>query len=153
MTFSFTQNHVATESESAVSPKLIEAYKSTNFEVQTSSPFVLNIGKVSRDLKELFAAASVDCGCFITAFNPLSEPRNEEENFEAQRYLKQRLDSLGKVILDGVGSDPSGKWRGEPSFFVLGLPIEQSKIIGKEFGQNAVVWCGSACIPTLVMLR
>ena len=141
------------ESKSTLPSELIEAYKATNFEVHTHSPFVLNIGRTSSDLKRLFNEKSVDCGCFITAYNPFSETRSAGENLTGQSKLKEKLAELGNEILEGLGADPSGEWEGEPSFFVLGLSIEQSKILGKEFNQNALVWCDLGCTPELILLR
>ena len=141
------------KTKTALHPDLIKAYEATAFEVHTSTPFVLRIGEFSEDLRLLFSKESVDCGCFITAYNPFSEPRTAEKNMSAQRDLKKQLVGLGNSFLDGLGADPSGEWEGEPSFFVLGLSIEKSRIIGQEYNQNAVVWCGKACIPDLVLLR
>ena len=139
--------------KTALPSDLLDAYKATNFEVHNTRPFVLKIGEYSPDLKEMFNEKSVECGCFITAYNPFSEERSVGENLTAQSKLKEKLAERGNEILDGLGADPSGEWKGEPSFFVLGLSIEQSKILGKEFNQNAVVWCDLGCTPELILLR
>ena len=142
-----------TKTNGAIPPELVDAYNAANYEVRSGEPFVLNIGTYSHDLKSLFEDASVRCACFITAYNPFSESVSPEANFTALEKLRATLLELEKTVLDGIGSDPSSEWEGEPSFFVLGLSLEESKTIGKEFKQNAVVWCSESCIPELILLR
>ena len=138
---------------SILSDSLINAYKNTNFEVLAKSPFILNVGKYSSKLELLFDECSKNQGCFITAYNPLSEPTLKEENEIAQQKLKDSLLSQNLSFLNGIGSDPSGEWQGEPSFFVLGLSKEKSEGLGSEYRQNAIVWSDHQCIPELILLR
>ncbi|SHL69343.1 Protein of unknown function [Nitrosospira sp. Nsp11] len=56
-------------------------------------------------------------------------------------------------IIEGEGFDPCGKWPAEKSFLALGLDLKESSALGKEFGQNAIVWAGADAIPRLILLR
>lgn len=76
-------------------------------------------------------------------------------NQEASAHLFGRLHSLmgpGRII-EGEGLDSSGKWPAEKSFLALGLDLETSSALGREFGQNAIVWAGVDAIPRLILLR
>ncbi len=69
--------------------------------------------------------------------------------------LRDRLDSYvarPDQIIEGMGIDPSGKWPAEKSFLALGLDLETSRALGREFGQNAIVWAGADAIPRLILL-
>lgn len=56
-------------------------------------------------------------------------------------------------IIKGESHDPSGAWPEEKSFLALGLDLETSQVLGREFGQNAIVWAGADAIPRLILLR
>jgi hypothetical protein len=74
----------------------------------------------------------------------------------ASARLADRLRQLpgGKErMIEGAGYDPRGTWPEEKSFLVLGLDLETSRALGREFNQNAIVWAGTDAIPRLVLLR
>ena len=144
---------IMTKDKSVLPAGLIEAYKMTNFEVLAKPPFILKVGSHSAELKSLFADTKLETGCFITAYNPFSEPLSVEMNMDAQENLKQKLHGLGLPVLEGLGSDPSGEWEGEPSVFILGISCADAKNLGVEFKQNAIVWCDANCTPELLLLR
>ena len=52
----------------------------------------------------------------------------------------------------GIGVDPQGCWLGEPSLLVLGIKKNFALSLGRKFSQNAIVWIGSDCIPSLEVL-
>ena len=54
---------------------------------------------------------------------------------------------------EGMGEHPSGQWPGEPSFLILGLPLDAAKQLGARHEQNAIVWCGTDAVPQLILLR
>ena len=140
-------------SDSILPMTLIDAYKKTNFDVLATPPFTLNVASYSNDLKLLHEKHRVKSSCFITAYNPYSEELKPDQNSAAQHKLMETLLGLDFEILEGLGSDPTGEWGGEPSFLVLGISILQSKALGNEFKQNAIVWCDKRCIPELLLLR
>lgn len=92
----------------------------------------------------------------MTACNPFGAQEDFETNTKACAYLRKRLDShvaAPTQIIEGEGIDPSGAWGAEKSFLVLGLDLETAEALGREFGQNAVVWFGADAIPRLILLR
>lgn len=146
---------------SEVSGDLIAAYRATVYRVKPGmgsdgDAIILRVGQYSEPLSRLFAASGHQCAAFITASNPFSVPQSDEENLAACARLYDRLQrQLGNAgrIREGEGCDPTGAWPGEKSFLALGLDFETSQALGREFGQNAVVWAGSDAIPRLVLLR
>jgi hypothetical protein len=160
--------------QSAISGELVAAYLSTHYRVRLPAPtalknvagasfasgrertFDLCIGQHSAPLSQLFAVSGYRRAAFITASNPFSVPRGVEENLAACARFRDELlrrSCRPQQILDGEGLDPAGAWLGERSFLVLGLDLETSTLLGREFGQNALVWAGEDAIPRLVLLR
>ena len=130
--------------------ELFEAYRLTDFIVQSQPSITFKIGQESRELKKVFEDANVSCAAFITAWNPYSRPTAQEDNIKNQNLLIERINKAGLRFIDGVGQDPSGQWPGEPSLLVLGMPRHEAIRLGAEFGQNAIVWIGGSGVPELV---
>ena len=133
--------------------ELVNAYKSTNFEVNYETPFVLKVGTFSEDLQSMLSKFNQNTGCFITAYNPESIEKTLVENKTAQEQLYSDLSALDCKIFCGFGADPDDNWEGEPSYFAIGISKENAKRLGKKYRQNAVVWCDERCIPELLLLR
>ncbi len=74
----------------------------------------------------------------ITAFNPFSEPLDEEANKARNIDLHNLLSEHYGEILAGVGKDPSGQWAGEDSWIVQGGDEEMLIFLAKKFEQNAI---------------
>ena len=120
--------------------------------VQGSAPVTLKIGERSPALAALHAAADVACSAFVTAWNPLSERTDDEANAREQQALATALRERGLAFVDGVGRHPLHRWQ-EPSFFVLGMPLDVAREMGARFRQNAIVWSGDDAVPQLILLR
>ena len=139
--------------QTTLSTDLISAYEVTNFHVKAQPAFILNIGKVSEELKVLFKQNNVFSAAFITAWNPYSKSLSENENNSRNELLKTELITRSLKFLDGFGQDPAGQWAGEDSFLILGIGLEASKKIGNQFEQNAIVWADEDAVPKLILLR
>jgi hypothetical protein len=95
----------------------------------------------------------VDSSAFLTAFNPFSEPLNEQENDRRHELLMQELKFRSLSGFEGYGSHPDNGWSPEASVLVPGLSLEASKSLGARFEQNAIVWSGADAVPQLILLR
>lgn len=133
--------------------ELILAYTTTDFRVLEPQAFTLRVGQHSADLQSLYVELGVTCAGYLTAWNPFSEEASEVDNENAQRQLLRQLSIEGFLALNALDLDPSGDWPGEESVFVPGLSLDRAKLLGSEFGQNAIVWAGSDAVPQLVLLR
>jgi hypothetical protein len=142
-----------TSDASAVSAELIEAYRKTEFRVLGSPQFTLRVGMVSQELRQLYMTAGAQSAAFVTAWNPYSTLTSADENRIAQSELLLRLSQDGFATMDGCGIYPTTEWAGEDSVLVLGISWDQTKELGNELSQNAVIWIGADAVPILVMLR
>jgi hypothetical protein len=132
---------------------MLTAYKETEYRVFGALSFVLRIGEHCASLARLYAQTRTDCGAFITACNPFSRVVDDTVNANQLKRLAEELQQRSLIYFDGIGSHPSGGWTGEPGFFVLGLPLENAKTLGKKYRQNAIVWCSADAIPELILLQ
>ena len=142
-----------TDLKTDIPESLLRAYKSTNFEVHADPDFILKIGEFSPELKNLFSKVNYSTGCFITAYNPKSVELPNAENKILQNALYKEFKRSEYHVVNGLGSDPTDQWEGEPSFFVMGISLPEAKIFGRKYRQNAIVWCDASCIPVLITLR
>jgi len=74
-----------------VSDELVEAYRQTRYKVFAQPPFELRIGEPSGELLTLFEEIGTATAAFLTAYNPYSEPQDDEINKRAQERLRQTL--------------------------------------------------------------
>ena len=137
-----------------IQPDKIRAYLATDYRLgHGDADIVLKIGVQSPDLAELFAVRGVDCGAFITAYNPRGQVQSDQANDRAHAALAKSLGDLGLESIEGSGSEKGSDWPAERSYFALGLALEPAKAIGLEFDQDAIVWAGPDAVPQLVLLR
>lgn len=138
---------------SLISLDTIKAYRETNFNVYADTPFTLKVDEVSIELLNLYKINSNTSCLFVTACNPFSQVTNDDENLHLQNKLENYLKDSELSYFKGEGKHPFGDWEGEPSFLVFDLDIDESKKLGIEFKQNAIVWCDIDAIPKLILLR
>jgi hypothetical protein len=138
---------------SAIDPGTLRAYEETHYHVFRDVPITLRIGVANTLLADLHRAFQVDCSAFVTAANPLGVITDDALNVHRQAALANQLRSKGFQIIYGIGKHPSGHWPGEPSFLILGFPLDAAKQLGVELKQNAIVWCNDNAVPQLILLR
>ena len=138
---------------SAINPDTLRAYEETHYRVLGNAPATLRIGVPNRELAELHRACGVDCSAFVTAANPFSTLTDADANARRQAALADELLGEGLRFIEGMGEHPSGQWPSEPSFLILGLPLDAAKQLGARHAQNAIVWCGANAVPQLILLR
>ena len=132
----------------------ISAYRATDYRLgHDEQSIVLRIGQRCDLLAPLFASRSVDCGAFLTAYNPRGSQQADAENDRSHAQLAARLGQLGLEAIEGSGSEEGSNWPAERSYFARGLTLEAARQIGKEFDQDAIVWVGADAVPELILLR
>jgi hypothetical protein len=132
-------------SNSIIHPDTIRAYEETHYCILGENPFTLMIGVAERLLADLHRAHRVECSAYVTAV--------AAKNADRQATLEDEIRRTGFDYVRGVGRHPSGTWPGEPSILILGMPMEDAKVLGVRHEQNAIVWCGSNAVPQLILLR
>jgi hypothetical protein len=137
-----------------IHPDKIRAYLATDYRLgHTAQDIVLTIGQRSDRLAALFAAKGVNCGAFITAYNPRGALQPDAANHLAHAQLATQLAQLGHEVIAGSGSAAGSDWAAEESYFALGLALEPAKAMGTHFNQDAIVWVGADAVPQLILLR
>ena len=141
-----------------IQPDKIRAYLATDYRLgHAAQDIVLTIGQRSERLAALFAAKGVNCGAFLTAYNPRGTLQPEAANQLAHAQLATQLEQLGHAVIAGSGSAAGGEkgtdWAAEESYFALGMALEPAKAMGTHFDQDAIVWVGADAVPQLILLR
>jgi len=141
--------------QSEIPAETIEAYRTTDYRFgQGVDRITLRIDTRSDALSRLYLSSHSACGVFITAFNPYSQARNLEANEAAHARLGDELEGLARGrVIEGAGTDSTGEWPEEKSYFALGVDLETARRIGNEYRQNAIVWVGADAVPQLILLR
>lgn len=132
-----------------MSPELLAAYRQAEY-VVLYPEIVIRVGEPNRALDELIATAGG--AAFITAANPGSERRSDEENRLLVAALQEALEAAGRFFIEGEGRDPKGAWPAEPSVLVLGIARAEAARLARGFAQNAFVWCEPGRAPELVVV-
>ena len=137
-----------------IHPDKVRAYLATDYRLgHTAQDIVLTIGQRSERLAALFAAKGVNCGAFLTAYNPRGALQPEAANHLAHAQLATQLEQLGHAVIEGSGSEEGTDWAAEESYFALGMALEPAKAMGTHFDQDAIVWVGADAEPQLILLR
>lgn len=105
---------------------------------------LLRVGEPAAGLSRLVPAAVRGFGhetswAYITAWNPGSEIQMDFVNKRKQEELELFLRGAGHAVLPGVARDPDGMWPDEESILVFGLGWENALLLGRRFGQAAIL--------------
>ena len=136
-----------------INPDLLKSYKLANYHVDASPSFILKIDIHSPELESIYKTSHKHTAAFITAFNPYSQELSTQENKDRNHKLEELIQSFHFDYIHGEGKCGDGDWDGEKSFLIFGINQEQASEIGKEFEQNAIVWCDKDAIPQLLLLK
>lgn len=115
------------------------AYRAAIYRIATDPPIELAIGRSSAALAALLRWAGVNEAAIVTAHNPGSARQSAADNRAADAALREGLGKRGYATRDTVAIDPDGAWPDEPGCLVLGMSAEDARVLGRAFGQNAVV--------------
>lgn len=137
----------------AIAPSLLTAYRNTLYLVQASPVFTLTVGEISPALHRWMGSHRCACAAFVTACNPQSRVLPDAENAQRHRALECEIRQLGLCYAPGLGQPKSGDWKPEASYLIGGLSLEGATALGRQFEQNALVWCGPDALAQLIVLR
>ena len=76
----------------------------------------------------------------ITSDNPFSKPLSVEKNNERRKNLEIELLENGYKLLPALGRDPEGQLDPEYGYFIHNLSLKDALKIGKDYGQNAILF-------------
>ena len=128
--------------DSQMSPSRDAEYRATTYRaygLPGTTPIDLHIGEVSARLDGLLVSYAIESWAFITAWNPASHSLPPEVNNTRHAELLQLIGERGWRFYAGSGIPSNLNWEPERSVLVLGISRDEAAILGKRFGQNAVV--------------
>lgn len=129
-------------------PELLAAYRATAWSVEAPGGRVtVRPGTV--------APAALCPSAIVTAYNPASRPHSTEHNERADHALRVRVRALGlhpwRTQPHGTGEDAAA-WD-EPGWCLPGDTREVATELGRDFGQNAIVWIDAAGQVSMICTR
>jgi hypothetical protein len=136
-----------------IDPATVLAYQQSEYRVFGSVPAVLRVGVRCPQLALLQQLHQTHCSAFVTACNPRGELGDEGVNAQRQAALAAQIACEGYVAIAGIGQHPTGNWPPESSYLVLGISRADAQRLGRQFGQNAILWADEAAVPELILLR
>ncbi|PYS89087.1 MAG: hypothetical protein DMF64_18500 [Acidobacteria bacterium] len=135
-------------------PKLEDTYINTSYWVEEiGRPFKIRVGKSNPQLEHLLTMYGATSWAYITASNPRSTLLTYEENGRRHTELLQVAQNLGCRTLSGHGTGDDGIWLPEKSLLILGIDREEARELGRQFGQNAIIFGERGGSPELLMLN
>lgn len=133
-----------------LSPALRKAFEETQYHVLHQAPFGLQVGQPQPALSAIYQQHQTACACLITAFNPMGELLEKDENIERHAQLGRALGSAGYAALPTVAQHPANGWPAEPGFLVIGMGREDAQRWAAEWEQLAVLWTAADTVPQLL---
>ena len=86
-----------------LSPALRKAFEETQYHVLHQAPFGLQVGQAQPALAAIYLQHQTDCACLITAFNPMGELLDKDENIARHAQLGRALGAVGRCRLRPFG--------------------------------------------------
>lgn len=135
--------------------RLQQAFRAAHYTVLPPGAcrFTFQLDHFSEGIARLHAVHGVACSALITAWNPDARRQSETDNRRAQHRLIAEIESQGLAWISAENSDPAGEWPTESSILVLGIAPAAAQVLGRRFGQAAIVLCTEDAIPRLAMLK
>ncbi len=123
-----------------MTPEQYAAYRETDYVVLCSPALILRVDHDNPELDAFLIREGKQSAAFISAWNPHSEPKAQEENDRAHRALMDDLQQRGYALIEGEGKGRVGDWPAEKSVLAIGIDRVASKEVGRRFLQNAIVF-------------
>ena len=132
----------------ALDEQLLQRFRETDYIVDDDPPLIMQVGIRNDAIRTLFASFSVECGAFLTAWNPADQKSSIDDNYDRQAELLHEIELLRLNYLVGQGIHPSGDWQ-EDSYLVLGIQQAESDELCRQFKQSAYLWLPNSGVPEL----
>jgi hypothetical protein len=130
---------------------LLKAYRNTSYCIAIpGGTAVVRIGQPNEKVDALLDEYGLIHWTIVTAHNPQSKRMSDHENERRQEVLISRLGATGWRTFDGENVSDDHSWPVEKSVLVLGPDRAEAALLGREFGQLAVV-CGCLRQPAALI--
>ncbi len=131
---------------STITQDLLDSYSASEYHVDALPPFILKIGIFSHELMQLYESTNSNCAAFITAYNPGSNELPTDVNVDRNQELEMLISSMRYSFVRGAGKC-ADDGLGEVSLLIVGMDKITAIDVGKQFEQNAIVWCAGDVTP------
>jgi hypothetical protein len=129
---------------------VIDSIKKSTFKV-FQKDISIKIGEHSKELDALLATYSETVWAYMTPWNPYCETKSEDENMQRLSQLKKKINRF--KVLEGEAMAEQNSWKPERSYLILGISVKDACLLGKEFGQYAIVTGEKGKPATLQVLK
>ena len=133
--------------------RLVEAYLHTDYAVLPAPFEVIRIGQKNLLLEKWLTEQGFESYIFITAWNPGSNRLSKRQNQSRNKQLALELKKWSRLVLPGSGIGHDRNWPPEESFWALDVSPQAAADLGRQFGQNAIVWGKKDAAPELWWLK
>lgn len=132
---------------------LQDAYRSTTYRVysEKNGDVDVLIGQSNLEIDAILKSNQVKSYAFITAWNPYSKEVLNSENQAANQELEKLIATFSFYKGFGIPSNEKD-WKGEESYFVMGISLEEATSLGQQFKQNAIVFGTVGAQAELILL-
>lgn len=129
--------------------RLAEAYLRTFYTVLFADFPPVRVGEVNRSFEAWLSEHHFKTCVFITAWNPASRMLSKTENLLRNNNLKTDLIKTSRQVLPALHLAGAGDWPPEESFWAGDISAENAILLGRKYGQNAIVWWEKDGMPEL----
>lgn len=129
-------------------PQLHDNYHSTDYFCQN---FRIQPGVQPPEFQDFLQQNGWQSYAFITAWNPFSAQQlSLVENRKAHQYLIKVLNTNHLTFLPALAIDPTETWPTEEGVFLFDVSLKEMIELGRQFGQNAVLYGAAHGIPEIL---
>ncbi|MEK7434290.1 MAG: DUF3293 domain-containing protein [Cyanobacteriota bacterium] len=121
-----------------IEDKLLHFYYKTDY-IIFKPKIIINIDKKTPKVDKILKKVEKNSWAYITAYNPMSILKTEEENLIAQKNLIKEIEKEF-IFFEGEGKGENSEWKPEKSILIIGISKENAIEIGNKYNQKAIVF-------------
>jgi Protein of unknown function (DUF3293) len=130
---------------------LERAYLETNYRVLCATDSIdIRIGVSNVALDTLLQARGVHNWAFVSASNPRSQMKPDEDNARRHGEMTRSLHAERRLFVDALGMPDHADWMPERSVLILGIARPEALALARRWQQNAIVYGRLGELPELV---
>ncbi len=131
--------------------KLFQAYQACHYKLLKQGITII-IGQENKSLNEFLVDNKVFSYAIVSAFNPGSVLKPNDENMVKHNELKNYLLNKNLQHQDVENVDPMELWPKELAFLILDINKGEAKKLAMSFGQYAIVYGNLNTVSQLIVL-
>lgn len=112
----------------------------------------LRVGEPSPVLDDWLSHNGYKSWAFVSAYNPRSQPLNEEANRTRHQQLIERVEARRRRWTEAMGCPDGNDWKPEFGLFLPGISRKDALALAARFKQNAILFGLRGEAPQLVYL-